>query len=86
MKDAYEVLKQKEADLNRVRTEIESLRIVASLLADDAARDQSDDSDPTSEEDADNLQKGLEPTGTEALFSTVASSRSGLWKVLKRDK
>jgi hypothetical protein len=32
MKDAYEVLEQKEADLARVRQEIESLRIVASLL------------------------------------------------------
>ena len=84
MKDAYEVLKQKEANLNRVRTEIESLRLAASLLADDADRDQSDDNDLTSEEDADNLHKGLEPAGTEALFSSVASSRSGLWKVLKR--
>lgn len=35
MKDAYEVLEQKEADLSRVRQEIESLRIVAPLLVDD---------------------------------------------------
>ncbi len=86
MKDAYAVLKQKEADLDRVRNEIESLRIVASLLADDPVRDQSDDSDPISEEDADDLQKNLQPTGTDALFSSVASSRSGLWNVLKRAK
>jgi hypothetical protein len=42
MKDAYEALKQKEADLSRVRHEIESLRIVASLLLDDLNSDQSD--------------------------------------------
>ena len=36
MKDAYEVLYQKEADLVRVRQEVESLRIAASLLNDDA--------------------------------------------------
>lgn len=32
MKDAYEVLRDKEADLARVRNEIESARIVASVL------------------------------------------------------
>ena len=32
MKNAYEVLQQKETDLARVRHEIESLRIVASLF------------------------------------------------------
>jgi hypothetical protein len=35
MKNAYEVLYQKEADLARVRREVESLTIAASLLADD---------------------------------------------------
>jgi len=35
MKDAYEVLYQKEADLARVHREIESLTVVASMLADD---------------------------------------------------
>jgi hypothetical protein len=35
MKDAYEVLHQKEADLERIRREIESLTITASLLAED---------------------------------------------------
>jgi hypothetical protein len=36
MKDAYEVLYQKEADLVRVRREVESLTVAAQLLADDA--------------------------------------------------
>lgn len=35
MKDAYEVLYQKEADLTRVRKEIKSLTLAAQLLADD---------------------------------------------------
>jgi hypothetical protein len=35
MKNAYEVLEQKEIDLARVRHEIESLRIVAPLLSDE---------------------------------------------------
>ena len=40
MKDAYEVLRQKEADLARLRHEIESLRVVASLLSDDLPSDE----------------------------------------------
>ena len=40
MKDVYEVLHQKEADLARVRREIESLHIVASLLSDDLVSDE----------------------------------------------
>lgn len=40
MKDVYEVLHQKEADLARVRREIESLHVVASLLSDDLVSDE----------------------------------------------
>ena len=43
MKDPYEVLGQKVADLARVRQEIDSLRIVASLVDDP----NSNDSDQT---------------------------------------
>ena len=35
MKDVYEVLQQKEADVARVRHEIENLKIVSSLLSDE---------------------------------------------------
>jgi hypothetical protein len=52
--------------LARVRQEIESLRIVASLL-----------------EKTDELPD-LEATGTDRLFSSVATTRSSLWKALKR--
>jgi hypothetical protein len=50
MKDAYEVLYRKEADLVRVRQEIESLTLVASLL---------NDVDQSSEEDAISAEPGL---------------------------
>ena len=66
MKDAYAVLKQKESDLARVRQEIESLRIAASLL-----------------EETHGLPD-LEATGSDGLVSSVATTRSSLWKVLKR--
>jgi hypothetical protein len=66
MKDAYAVLEQKEANLARVRLEIESLRIVASLL-----------------EKTDDLPD-LEATGTDGLVSSVSTTRSSLWKALKR--
>ena len=36
MKDAYEVLQQKEKELACVRREVDSLRIVSSLLSDTA--------------------------------------------------
>jgi hypothetical protein len=87
MKDAYEALKQKEADLSRVRHELESLRIVASLLVDDSNSDQSDEPHLVSTEQSDNLQPDLEPTGTDGLFSSmIAAPRSSLWSILKRAK
>jgi hypothetical protein len=86
MKDAYEALKQKEADLSRVCHEIESLRIAASLLVDDLNSDQSDKSYLASPEKTDTLRPDLEPTGTDGLFSSIPTSRSSLWNVLKRAK
>ena len=35
MKDAYEILRQKEIELSRVKAEVEALGIVAPLLSDD---------------------------------------------------
>jgi hypothetical protein len=85
MKDAYEALKQKEADLSRVRHEIESLRIVASLLGDDLSPDESDRPHLLSGEKTDN-HPDLEPTGTDGLFSSITKPRPSLWNVLKRAK
>ncbi len=83
MKDAYEVLEQKEADLARVRQEIESLRIVASLLVDDLNANDSDQTHLISAEKTDDLPDS-EATGTDSPFSSVAISRSGFWNALKR--
>jgi hypothetical protein len=68
VKDAYAVLEEKKADLARVRQEIESLRIVASLL-----------------EKIDDLPD-VEATGTAGPAFPFATSRSSLWKILKRAK
>ena len=38
MKDLYQVLSQKERDIERVRRELEALRFVIPLLAEDADR------------------------------------------------
>jgi hypothetical protein len=47
MKNAYEVLKHKEAELARVRKEVESLRLVAPLLANDPETEELLYSSPT---------------------------------------
>jgi hypothetical protein len=70
MRDAYEVLKQKEADLARVRHEVESLTIAARLLTDDLDSDQSDKTEGEKTEDyllnivRKKMGPDLEPTGT----------------------
>ena len=40
MKDVFDVLHQKQADLARVRLEVDSLRIAAPLLAEDDAENK----------------------------------------------
>jgi hypothetical protein len=50
MKNIYEVLRNKEMDLVRLRTEVDALRLVAPLLSDRSA--EADDVDPMSQLDA----------------------------------
>jgi len=50
MKNVYEVLRNKEMDLVRLRTEVDALRLVAPLLSDRSAGP--DDVDPMSQLDA----------------------------------
>ncbi len=86
MKNAYEVLQRKETDLARVRHEIESLKIVASLLSDELpseeltkkrTRSAEETSDPGSEK----------ATGTDGMFSSMNSARrSRFWNPLKWQK
>jgi len=86
MKNAYEVLQQKETDLARVRHEIESLRIVASLLSDELPSDDLTKKRARSAEET--LDPGSEKaTGTEDLFSAMnPAPRSRFWNTLKRQK
>jgi hypothetical protein len=82
MKDAYEVLKQKEADLSRVRREVESLRIVAPLLLDDLDSDQSERTHLMSTDGLLNsvpkMRTDLETTGTAG--HVLSSMRNALAK------
>ena len=81
MKDAYELLYQKEADLVRVRQEIESLKITAELLGDDQTSEDpapvSDALDKKPAEAAMSPSPDSEATGTDGPF-TVAR-RAGFW-------
>lgn len=81
MKDAYEVLYQKEGDLARVRKEIESLAIVAQLLE----HEQLDFFRPTSVPDSPE-KKPVQATSAEAKPTDGAPfvwPRLGLWGNLK---
>ena len=86
MKNAYEVLRQKETDLARVRHEIESLRIVASLLSDELPSEELTKKRARPEEEP--LDPGSEKaTGTDDLFSSInPAPRPGFWNNFKRRK
>jgi hypothetical protein len=85
MQDVYEILQQKQAELARVRKEIESLNIVASLLSDDGTSDETalspDGSPGSSLGDRVSRLSDSVATNVDNLFSP---SRSGLWNSLKR--
>lgn len=84
MKNAHEVLEQKEAELARVRQETESLRIVISLLMDDPDSNNSDQTELISAEKTDYLHPDLEAAGTDGRFSSAAISRPKFWNSQKR--
>ena len=92
MKNANDVLRQKESDLARVRTEIHSLKIVAALLAADESG--AEDFDPTSDERDGKALTGAEEgaddsteaTGTNGLFSSFSHQNPRRWKLLKRHR
>lgn len=83
MRNVNEVLQQKEADLARVRQEIESLRIVVPLLADgDLSSGDSDLSSGKLEKPFSGAEEASSSmaTGTDGPFSSIP--RPGFWKVL----
>jgi len=92
MKDAYQVLQQKEGDLARVRKEIESLTIVAALLAD--SEGSSDDPGSTcgdsnkrpSSSASETISPHFDSEIDDGLFSSFATSGSKLLSALKRAK
>ncbi len=59
MKDPYQVLSQKEMDIERVRREIEALHFVIPLLADDA----------------DWIESGLPSPGSQSRETGIASAK-----------
>jgi hypothetical protein len=89
MKNAKDVLQQKEAELVRVRKEVHSLKIVAVLLADDDSKIE--DPNLTSHEadgklltNAEENDAPAEATGTHGLFSSFSDLHPKRWNVLKR--
>lgn len=67
MKDAYQVLHEKEADLTRVRKQVESLHIVAALLAEGSDQDEFDEAD---EDDGASNSSDKKPSSSAASASS----------------
>lgn len=90
MKNAYEVLSEREAELARLRKEIESLNIVARLLADDdderSESGRSADSNKVSSPLSETISRLSDTAASNAenMFSSAQGSRQGFWSVLKR--
>jgi len=96
MKNAYDVLVQKEVELAHLRREVESLRIVASLLADENSDDIQDNTQletldssgsealASAEEAAQQPKVNLDALANDRLFSSIGLSGSRLWKVFTR--
>jgi hypothetical protein len=83
MKDAYEVLYKKEAELARVRREFDSLTIAAKLLRDDhvSVSDESGAPVPQDRKPAQSvasLESPVRPEGQPFLWP-----RTGFWSALK---
>ncbi len=83
MRDVYEVLRQKEADVARVRHEIESLLLTASLLRDQPTSDNLDAHRESPTETGSEHDPDSKVIGTNGLLS-VSDSRPRFWRVFKR--
>jgi hypothetical protein len=89
MKNAYEVLYQKEADLTRVRREVASLIIAASLLDDDdlsffAPHMGGDVQNKKRAEKELSRDSDAEATGTDDL--SAIPRQPGFWESMKRKR
>ena len=85
MNDVYELLRQKETDLERVRQEIESLHIVAPLLSDDTPSNDLPIKKEVSAEREKDHGNDSQATGTDNLFTSMNPvPRPSFWDSLKR--
>jgi hypothetical protein len=71
MKDARDVLRQKETDRARIQSEIEALQLVIPLLTDDQQQ-------PEGMTESSSEQQGTSTDGP--TFSSLGSSESSFWK------
>ena len=82
MKDVYQILRQKESDVDRLRHEIDSLKIVASLLADDEIEKELRE-EPGEDNEA---EQGSRGTGTDGQMFSTGSSEGRFWGLMKRSR
>lgn len=85
MKNVHDVLQQKEAELERVRREIESLQVAAELLSDEIPPDELTADETLSAQKERDLGN-VATISTNAIFSSIAAPRPSFWKALKRGK
>ncbi len=86
MKDPNELLREKEEELARIRHEIESLQVAASLLSEEGPAEEPAKKKESAAEETVERGASSEATGTDGLFSSAAPSHSSFWKVLRRGK
>lgn len=84
MKDAYEVLYLKEADLTRVRQEIESLKIVAPMLAEEDLTFFQPNGAPPEESKKGVEKVASQPAALTATGTDSAPTRTGIWDSFRR--
>jgi hypothetical protein len=82
VKDAYAVLHQKEAELDRVRKQVESLNIAALLLADEDDKD--DFADDADEDEQATKKPSVSAKGADSGESRWNAESSPFLKALKR--
>jgi hypothetical protein len=80
MRDVYQILRQKESDLDRLRHEIDSLRIVGPLLADDEI-EQELQAEPTDHDESEGKSRS---TGTDGPVFSTNNSESRFWGLMKK--
>lgn len=85
MKDVREILIEKETDLERLKKEVDSLRMVASLLDENGPGSEAH-SAPEPELQAEPGPKPPQSADADQLFSSVEKADTGFWRLGKRRK